>query len=87
MFSKIPAAPMPPPMHMVTIPYRPLRRLSSRKIVAVSLAPVHPNGCPSATAPPLGLILLGIQPAFFDHRQRLRRESFIQLDHVNVFQL
>jgi hypothetical protein len=42
--SKIPAAPMPPPMHMVTMPYRAFRRCNSRKIVAVSFAPVHPSG-------------------------------------------
>ena len=42
--SKIPAAPMPPPTHIVTIPYRPWRRPSSRKMVAVSFAPVQPSG-------------------------------------------
>src|SRR5512141_2052009 len=30
-FSKIPAAPMPPPTHMVTTPYFPFRRFSSRR--------------------------------------------------------
>src|SRR6267142_890271 len=38
--SKMPAAPMPPPMHMVTMPYLALRRRSSRMSVAVSFAPV-----------------------------------------------
>jgi hypothetical protein len=31
-------------MHIVTIPYRDPRRCISRKIVAVSFAPVHPSG-------------------------------------------
>jgi len=38
----IPAAPIPPPTHIVTIPYLPLRRFSSRMMLAVSFAPVHP---------------------------------------------
>ena len=37
----------------------PLRRLSSRMMLAVSLAPVHPRGCPSAIAPPLALTRAG----------------------------
>ncbi len=38
------AAPMPPPMHMLTIPYSTSRRLISCSSVAVSLAPVQPRG-------------------------------------------
>src|SRR3712207_7301685 len=34
--SKIPAAPIPPPTHIVTSPKRPLRRSSSRRMVDVS---------------------------------------------------
>src|SRR5262245_26003134 len=50
--SNTPAAPCPPPTHIVTIPYfAPLRGIS-RRIVAVSFAPVHPSGWPSAIAPP-----------------------------------
>ena len=45
---------MPPPMHIVTMPKRALRRCSSRISDAVSFAPVHPSGCPSAIAPPFG---------------------------------
>src|ERR1051326_9040928 len=62
MFSKIPAAPMPPPIHMVTIPYFPFLRFSSRRSVAVNFAPVQPSGWPSATAPPFALILLISSP-------------------------
>src|SRR5580704_2222962 len=51
--SNIPAAPMPPPMHMVTMPYRAFLRCKSRISVAVSFAPVQPSGWPSAIAPPL----------------------------------
>ena len=42
--SKIPAAPWPPPTHIVTIPYRDALRRISRRIVAVSFAPVQPSG-------------------------------------------
>ena len=55
MRSKIPAAPMPPPTHIVTNPYRAFRRFISYRSVVVSLAPVHPRGWPSAMAPPLTL--------------------------------
>ena len=59
--SKIPAAPCPPPTHIVTMPYRASRRFISRRMVAVSLAPVHPSGWPSAMAPPLTLTLSRIE--------------------------
>lgn len=42
--SNSPAAPCPPPMHIVTTPYRLLRRSSSRRMVPVNLDPVMPNG-------------------------------------------
>ena len=53
--SKIPAAPIPPPTHIVTIPYLDPRRRISCSSVAVNLAPVHPSGWPRAMAPPLTL--------------------------------
>src|SRR4029453_17611341 len=53
--SKMPAAPMPPPTHMVTSPYFALRRCISCSRVVLSFAPVQPSGCPSAIAPPLTL--------------------------------
>src|SRR5215471_6694024 len=56
--SRIPAAPCPPPTHMVTIPYFALRRGISRRMVAVSLAPVQPSGWPRAMAPPLTLVMV-----------------------------
>ncbi len=43
-FSKIPAAPMPPPTHIVTMPKRTLRLRISATSVAVSFAPVQPSG-------------------------------------------
>ena len=43
-FSKIPAAPMPPPMHIVTMPYCDLRRFISWMSCTVSFAPVAPSG-------------------------------------------
>src|SRR5215213_9775721 len=60
--SRIPAAPMPPPTHIVTIPYRPLRRSNSRRMLAVSFAPVQPSGWPRAIAPPLTLTFSGSSP-------------------------
>ena len=63
MRSKIPAAPIPPPMHMVTSPYRARRRPSSPINVASNFAPVQPRGCPSAIAPPFGLMRAGSSPA------------------------
>src|SRR5690606_34273175 len=52
--SKMPAAPMPVPMHIVTIPYFCWRRRIPCTMVAVRTAPVAPRGCPSAIAPPSG---------------------------------
>ena len=45
---------MPPPMHIVTIPYCAFFLCNSRAMVAVSFAPVHPRGWPSAIGHPLG---------------------------------
>jgi hypothetical protein len=42
--SKIPAAPMPVPMHIVTMPYLPPVRRSPWTMVAVRTAPVAPSG-------------------------------------------
>src|SRR2546422_7106430 len=60
--SKIPAAPMPPPTHIVTIPYRAARRCISYSNVAVNLDPVQPSGCPKAMAPPLTFTFDGSRP-------------------------
>src|SRR5690606_8227111 len=57
--SKMPAAPMPVPTHMVTMPYLPPVRRRPCTTVAVRIAPVAPSGCPSAIAPPSGLTLAG----------------------------
>src|SRR6267154_5193888 len=64
--SYIPAAPIPPPTHIVTIPYFALRRGISRSKVAVSLAPVQPSGWPRAMAPPLTFTLAGSMPRTFN---------------------
>src|ERR1700747_1196762 len=61
--AKIPAAPMPVPMHMEIIPYLRLSRCRALISVAVRMAPVAPNGWPSAMAPPSGLTLLGSKPS------------------------
>jgi uncharacterized membrane protein len=59
------AAPMPVPMHMLTMPKRLFVRLSSGISVAICLAPVHPNGWPNAMAPPFGLTLAGSSPSTY----------------------
>src|SRR6185437_2411087 len=60
--SKIPAAPMPVPMHIVTMPYFCcLRRMPCTR-VATRMEPVAPSGWPSAIAPPSGLTLSGSRP-------------------------
>lgn len=43
-FSNTAAAPIPPPTHIVANPYRTPRRFISCSKVAVTLAPVQPNG-------------------------------------------
>ena len=48
------AAPIPVPIHILTIPIWP--SFSSLNSVATCLAPVQPNGWPKAIAPPRGLI-------------------------------
>src|SRR5687767_1531274 len=65
--SKMPAAPMPPPTHIVTMPYLALRRCISLIKVAVSFAPVQPSGWPSAMAPPLTLTFSGSRLSSFMH--------------------
>src|SRR5580658_1381883 len=35
----------------------------------------------------IGVYLIWVEPSFFDHCQRLRGESFVQLDHVDVREL
>ena len=50
--SKTAARPCPPPMHMVSSPYRAPRRFSSRASVASIRPPVAPTGCPSEMPEP-----------------------------------
>src|SRR3546814_20350988 len=55
--SKIAARPCPPPMHMVSRPYRAPRRRSSLSIVAAMRAPVTPIGWPREILEPLTMSL------------------------------
>ena len=75
---------MPPPTHIVTMPYLRLPALQFLQQLAVSLAPVQPSGWPSAIAPPLTFTFAGSSPSCLDHRQRLRREGLVQLDEVDL---
>ena len=86
-FSKIPAAPWPPPMHIVTMPYFALRRFISRRIVAVSFAPVQPERMPERDRAAVGIHLLRIEARLANHGQRLHGEGLVQLDHADVVQL
>src|SRR4028119_1636009 len=58
----MPAAPIPPPMHMVTMPYFEPRRFISFRICTVSFVPVAPIGWPRAMAPPFTFILSVSRP-------------------------
>src|SRR5690606_18927934 len=60
--SKMPAAPMPVPTHMVTMPYCRLRRRRAWMVVAERIAPVAPRGWPRAMAPPMGLTTSSFRP-------------------------
>ena len=84
--SKIPAAPIPPPTHIVTSPYRASRRRISWSSVAVSLAPVHPSGWPSAIAPPLTLRRRRIDRQLAQAGDRLRGERLVELDEVDLLE-
>src|SRR6476661_3310888 len=53
--SKRPAAPWPPPMHIVTTPYFALRRSISLAMVPTIREPVMPKGWPIEIDPPFGL--------------------------------
>jgi len=62
--SKIPAAPIPVPIHIEITPYFLAVLSSSWKRVTTCLDPVLPRGCPIAMAPPLGFnFSLGIPKA------------------------
>ena len=55
--SKMPAAPWPVPIHIVTMPYLPPVRRRPCTTVAARMAPVAPRGWPRAIAPPIGFTL------------------------------
>ena len=55
MTSNNPAAPIPPPTHIVTTTYFAPLRLPSIRACIVILAPVIPYGCPIDIEPPFTL--------------------------------
>mmetsp|Transcript_86937 Transcript_86937/g.106621 ORF Transcript_86937/g.106621 Transcript_86937/m.106621 type:complete len:214 (-) Transcript_86937:37-678(-) len=62
--SKTAAAPIPDPIHMDTIPlFNPCLSISFNNVTVI-LAPVIPNGCPIAIAPPFTLTLSIVNPNF-----------------------
>src|SRR5690606_37146031 len=61
-FSNKPAAPWPPPMHMVTTPYFPPRSLNWLARVPVWREPVMPKGWPIEMEPPLMFSFSGSMP-------------------------
>src|SRR5262245_48947984 len=60
--SNKPAAPCPPPMHIVTTPYFALRLVISLANVPTILDPVIPNGWPIEIEPPFTLSFSGSIP-------------------------
>src|SRR5207249_5677725 len=60
--SNSPAAPWPPPMHMVTTPNRALRLSISLAMVPTRREPVMPKGWPIEIEPPLTLSFSGSMP-------------------------
>ena len=82
--SKIPAAPMPPPTHIVTMPYRALRRFISYNNVVVNFAPVQPSGWPSAMAPAVHVQTIRVDRLFLQAREHLGGEGFVQLHEVDL---
>ena len=54
-------------------------------VVAIR-APLAPKGCPMAIAPPRTFTLLSSSFQHPDASQRLRRESFVQFDQIDVGQ-
>lgn len=64
-FTSRPAIPCPVPIHILVKQIFFFVRLASLKIVQICRAPVAPNGCPSAIAPPLGFIFLWSRPSTF----------------------
>ena len=77
---------MPPPTHIVTIPYRALRRCSSLMIVAVSFAPVQPSGWPERDRAAVDVDLVRIEIERLHAGQRLRGERLVQLDQVDLIE-
>jgi hypothetical protein len=71
---------------MVTIPYRAFRRCISRRIVAVSFAPVQPRGWPERW-PAVHVGALRIDADLPQNGQRLYGERFVQLDDFDVAQV
>ena len=61
--SNRPAAPWPPPMHIVTTPHLAPRRLPSCRMWPAQRAPVMPKGWPMAIEPPLTLYFAGSMPS------------------------
>lgn len=60
----IAAAPIPAPIHILIKPNLAPYLFNSGKRVATYLAPVQPNGCPKAIAPPFGFNLVLSNPNF-----------------------
>src|SRR5262249_50969861 len=61
--SNKPAAPWPPPMHIVTTPSRALRLSIWWAMVPPMRGPVIPKGCPMEIEPPLGFSFSGSRPS------------------------
>ena len=75
---------MPPPTHMVTIPYRALRRFISCMMRRRQLGPGAAQRMPQRDRAAVDIHLAPDPARLLDHGQRLRGESFVQLDQVDL---
>ena len=85
--SKIPAAPCPPPTHIVTMPYARPRRLHLAQDRGGQLGARAAQRMAQRDRAAVHVDALRIHAGFADHRQRLHGERLVQLDHVDVVQL
>lgn len=84
-FSKIPQAPIPDPIHILTTPNFLLVLFISGNKVAIYLAPVAPNGWPRAMAPPFVLTLfISIPSLSMQYVAWLAKASFISKMSISL---
>ena len=81
----MPAAPMPPPTHMVTRPYS-VRGFAWCARGGGQLGASATERMTESDGSPVDVHLRGIEAELLDDRQRLRGEGFVQLDEVDLIE-